>query len=305
MAASPRFRDIGVNFYVDRLDTGEEKQFSAIVFVLGDGTAYVAFRGTDTTVVGWKEDFNMAFMSPIPSQTDAVDYLNTVGKKFKKISLRIGGHSKGGNLAVYASMKCNPSVSKRICEVYSHDGPGFRLGVFNSNDYKKLKDRICKTMPASSVIGMLLENQEEYRVVESNRFGILQHDPFSWKVVKNDFVDAKHVSPSALYTSEAIRSWLHELPDEEREKFADTLFDVISATKADSFNDLIDNWQKEAAAILQAIKSMDAESGRFLMQTIKALAIAAVRSIRLPELPELQFPKGMMETRKSKDKEKK
>ena len=304
MAANPRFRDIGVNFYVDRLDTGEEKQFSAITFVLGDGTAYIAFRGTDTTVVGWKEDFNMAFMSPIPSQTDAVEYLNAVGHHLKNPAFRVGGHSKGGNLAVYSAMKCKPSVRARIREVYSHDGPGFRLGVFSSDDYKQLKDRICKTMPASSVIGMLLENQEEYRVVESNGFGILQHDPFSWKVEKNDFVDAKHVSSTALYTSEAIRSWLHELPDEEREKFADTLFDLISATKADSFNDLIDNWQKEAAAILQAIKSLDTESGRFLMQTIKALAVAAVRSIRLPELPELQLPKGILETRRAKGKEK-
>ena len=305
MAANPRFREIGVNFYVDRLDTGEEKQFSAITFLLDDGTAYVGFRGTDTTVVGWKEDFNMAFMSPIPSQTDAVEYLNVVGKKLGELPLRVGGHSKGGNLAVYSSMKCRPSVCARIREVYSHDGPGFRAGVFTGNDYLKLKDRIFKTMPASSVIGMLLENQEDYRVVESNRFGMLQHDPFSWKVENNDFVDAKRVNPTALHTSEAIRIWLHDLPDEEREKFADTLFDVINATKAESFNDLIDNWQKEAAAILQALKSLDAESGRFLLQTFKALALAAVRSIRLPELPELQLPGGLGETRKAKSKEKK
>jgi len=146
LASSSRFRDIQVVFYVDKIDFETEKQFSAVTYMLDDGSAYVAYRGTDSTFVGWKEDFNMAFISPIPSQEEGVAYLNTVANRIS-CNLKVGGHSKGGNIAVYSSIKCCRSVQKRITHVFSHDGPGFSDEVFLSHDYLIIKDRINKTLP--------------------------------------------------------------------------------------------------------------------------------------------------------------
>nr|WP_238473040.1 Mbeg1-like protein [Desulforamulus profundi] len=107
--------------------------------------------------------------------------------------LKIGGHSKGGNIAVYSSIKCRQSVQKRITHVFSHDGPGFRDEVFQCHEYLIIKDRINKILPQSSIIGMLLQNQEHYSVVKSNRIWFMQHDSFSWLIDGSDFQYAQSV----------------------------------------------------------------------------------------------------------------
>ena len=124
MGKSERFGKMIVTQYVNKINAEQEKQFSATTVILPDNTIFVTYRGTDATIVGWKEDFNMCFKSHIASQKDAVEYLNMVSKKYKRL-IRIGGHSKGGNLAVYAAMFTNSKVKKRIINIYNNDGPGF------------------------------------------------------------------------------------------------------------------------------------------------------------------------------------
>jgi len=138
LGMSPRFRDIRMCCYADSLDVTEQKQFSAVTYLLDDETAYVAYRGTDATFVGWKEDFNMAFILPVPAQQEGICYLNAVAERIPH-KLMVGGHSKGGNVAVYSAMGCQPSVGDRIVRVYSHDGPGSEsvieaMGVVNFSD---------------------------------------------------------------------------------------------------------------------------------------------------------------------------
>jgi len=149
-----------MTYYVNKIDLNEEKQFSAVTYLLDDGTAYVAYRGTDATFVGWKEDFNMGFISPVPSQQEGVKYLNTVGYLAAR-ELYVGGHSKGGNIAVYSAIKCHQHIRDSIIRVYNHDGPGFREEI-SMSWFLSIKDRIHKTIPQSSVIGMLLHNQENF-----------------------------------------------------------------------------------------------------------------------------------------------
>ena len=161
LAANPRFRDMGISNYVNKLDSQLEKQFSATTFFIDADTAYVAFRGTDSTIVGWKEDFNMSFTMPVPSQDEAVRYLNAFGNDFKG-KIIVGGHSKGGNLAVYATMYCQREINNRIIQVYCHDGPGFQEEVFHSDPYLNIASRLHKTLPQSSTVGMLLEYQDNY-----------------------------------------------------------------------------------------------------------------------------------------------
>jgi len=279
LANSSRFRNTKLGFYVNQIDSEEEKQFSAITYLLGDGSAYIAYRGTDSTFVGWKEDFNMAFISPVPSQEEGVAYLNTVAGMIS-CDLRIGGHSKGGNIAVYSSIKCLRPVQDRVTHIFSHDGPGFRDEVFLSDEYSMIKDRIYKTLPQSSIIGMLLQHQENYTVVKSNRIWFLQHDPFSWLIDGSDFQYAQSVKRSTLYMNGTLTQWMNPYDDQKRELFVNTLFDVIKATNATTVYDLTGDWPQKAVAVLGAIKGIDAETKAFVFQTIRALFVLAVKNIR-------------------------
>lgn len=198
LAASPRFRNTYLNLYINIFDPVFEKQFSAVTYYLDDKTAYIAYRGTDSTFVGWKEDFNMAYISPIPSQEEGVKYLNAVAGKISKVNkLRVGGHSKGGNIAVYSAVKCRPSVQERIITVFNHDGPGFKDNLFVSSEFSRIKDRIHTTMPEAALIGMLLQHHEDYLVIKSSRHGIMQHDSFTWNVENDGFCYAQKISNGA------------------------------------------------------------------------------------------------------------
>ncbi|MEY8356917.1 Mbeg1-like protein [Lachnospiraceae bacterium 54-53] len=143
LGMSPRFRDIRMCCFSDSLNIAEQKQFAAVTYLIDDETAYVAYRGTDSSIVGWKEDFNMAFISPVPAQQEGVSYLNAVAERFAHM-LMVGGHSKGGNIAVYSSMGCHPTIQDRIVSIYSHDGPGFRNEIFTSEKYARIKSKCFK-----------------------------------------------------------------------------------------------------------------------------------------------------------------
>ena len=161
-----------------------ETQFSAVTFRLPNGICYVAYRGTDETIVGWKEDFNLAFSEPVEGQLLSVDYLNRAAESIAG-SFYVGGHSKGGNFAAYACMNCEGKVRGRIMGIYDHDGPGLRPEVKALGAYDEIADRIHKTIPHSSLVGMLLYTDGVYRVVESRTIGLAQHNPYTW-LVKDD-----------------------------------------------------------------------------------------------------------------------
>lgn len=276
---SPRFYDTKLAFYINQFDDKAEKQFSAITFLFIDGSAYIAFRGTDSTFIGWKEDFNMAFISPIPSQKEGTDYLNAVANRTLG-KLRIGGHSKGGNIAVYSAIHCDPSVQNRIEQIYSHDGPGFRGEVLRSNGYLMIKDRINKTLPQSSIIGMLLHNQEQYSVVKSNRIWVMQHDPFSWLIDGDDFQYLPSISKSATYMNGTLDQWVNLYDEQKRELFINTLFQILQATEATTFYDLTGDWHKRAVAALDAMRGIDEETRTFLLQTIWSLFVLTIKNMR-------------------------
>ena len=273
IAASPRFRNFGISHYSNLYDPVLEKQFSAVTFTLEDRTAYIAFRGTDSTFIGWKEDFNMAYISPIPSQEAGVKYLSAVAKRMPRMmKLRTGGHSKGGNLAVYAAIKCAPEVQKRIIGVYNHDGPGFKDSLFESAGFLKIKDRIHTTLPEESLVGMLLQHHEDYAVIKSSRHGIMQHDPFSWSIENDDFVYADQIKSGAMHRNKALNDWLNQMTEEKRKQIVNVLFQVIDTPAADTINELSDDWRGNVGAMLGAFKNIDAETRKFLSQALGELA---------------------------------
>lgn len=279
LAASPRFRDIGINYYVSKTDSDEEKQFSATTFILNKEFAYLGFRGTDTTVVVWKEDFNMAFVSPIPSQLEGINYVNTVAKLLPH-KLYIGGHSKGGNIAVYSAMNCKSNIKPRIEKIYSHDGPGFRKEVIKNDKFLSIKDKINKTIPYSSLVGILLENHEHYHVVKSSGVGgIMQHDPFWWEVGKDEFIYLDELSSKSKYVNKTLNAWLSQISDEKRKQFIDALFDILNSTKCETITDIAANWKTNLPIILDAIKHMDPEEKVLIMELFRQLALLSIKGM--------------------------
>ena len=204
-AGLKRYRDLPMHDYVNIIDGAMEMQFCACTWDLSGGECYIAFRGTDLTIAGWKEDLNMSFMT-VPSQKEAVAYTERMARR--GMALRLGGHSKGGNLAVYAGARVAPSVQERILRVYSFDGPGVDEETLGCQGYERISARIESYIPQSSVVGMLLHYHPRYTVVRSTSLGILQHDAMTWQVENGDFVRQDDLDMSGKITDEAIHTWL-------------------------------------------------------------------------------------------------
>ena len=271
MIASRRFAQVALHDYVNIVDPKWEIQFSAITCVFENGFVYVAFRGTDETLTGWKEDFNMAFMTPVPAQTKAVQYLNMAASRVGG-EITVGGHSKGGNLAVYASMMCNPSVRDRITDIYSHDGPGFAEGVLESKEFDIIRDRIRKTVPGSSVVGMVLQTQENYEVVRSRNIGLLQHNPFNWLVDGVAFKKEAGINRRAYVKDVSVNRWIAGMSNEKRQEFVEILFEIIRGSGVNDLNDLKDEPVAAGKGIMDTLQAMDDEEVEVLAGIIKDIA---------------------------------
>lgn len=190
LANSKRFGNIILSNYINKVEREKEKQFSAITINLPNKIMYIAYRGTDNTIIGWKEDFNMSFQDFIPSQINAVKYIEDVTKNNRK-KLIVGGHSKGGNLAVYAATYCNKKIKDRILAVFNNDGPGFQENITNSKEYKEIISKIHTYLPQTSIIGRLLNHKEKCIIIKSTQKGIMQHDLYTWQVLGDEFIRDK------------------------------------------------------------------------------------------------------------------
>lgn len=289
VAASPRFRDLRVSCYVDDFDEAAEKQFSACVLRLPRGGAYVSFRGTDNTLVGWREDFNMAFETGVPSQHAAVDYLERVAPTVSG-PLYLGGHSKGGNLAVCAAVRCSAGVAGRLARAFSHDGPGFTKEALADEAWKGRSALVSKTVPRSSVIGMLFERQEDFEVVESSTMGLTQHDPFSWVVEGGSFVTQEGLGRGASFVDKGLNEWIASMTRAEREGFVETLFSVLGAAGEDTFASLSDNWQTSVPAMLRRLGELEPEQRSHITRALSLLVHAFMPDLELPQRPEFELP---------------
>lgn len=273
MAGCRRYSRLLLSDYVQVQDEERQEQFSAITISTGGDTAFVAFRGTDNTLVGWKEDFNMTFMEAVPSQKSALAYLGNVEKRFS--SLRVGGHSKGGNLAVYAATYSSEEIQKKLLAVYNNDGPGFSSAMIALPKYTAIRDRVRTFVPQSSVVGMLMEHEESYMVVHSTQTGVLQHNPYSWEVMGPEFVLMDTVTNSSRFTSSTIKNWLAAMDRSQREEVIDAVFTVFEATNADTLKDLSSDWLGNSGTVLRGLKNMDPDTRKMIMKMIRLLFDAA------------------------------
>ncbi len=267
---SRRFGQMWLWNYVNLIEPEKESQFSAVVCGLSGGISYVVFRGTDENIVGWKEDLNLAFSEPVPGQLHSVPFLERAARTMEG-SFYVGGHSKGGNLAVYAAMHCDPAVRKRIERIYDHDGPGFRPEVRAQGAWQEIEGRIHKTVPRSSLVGMLLYTEGDYRVVESKTLGLAQHNPYTWLVKDGDFRIVDEIRPGRRFIDQTLNEWILSLDQAQMRIFVDTLYRVAQASETDNLIDFTAHWFQSLQKISRAIGEVDEETAGVVMQIMRAL----------------------------------
>ena len=261
MAAVERFRACRLHHAIALTDPDLAMQFSAMCLDLPDGTTCVAFRGTDNTIIGWREDFDMAYTSRVPAQEAAVLYLARAAE-LSKNPLRLAGHSKGGNLAVYAAAFAPDKVQNRIEGIWSFDGPGMNRENSQSEGFLRIKDRIHSFVPQTSIIGQLMDYYEPYTVVRSTASGIVQHDPMTWQVFGPHFETLETLDRSAKVIRDTLHEWLQNSTPEQRAAFVDALFSMVESTKATKMSEITSEKLKSLRMMVGNRKDVDPETRR-------------------------------------------
>lgn len=280
LATSKRFKNIKLLNYVDEYDPDVQKQFAAMTYRLTMDVYLVVFRGTDDTLIGWKEDFHMTYMDHVPAQRRAASYLQNVMKEFSKGRFLVAGHSKGGNLATYACSYLPDSLFERIDAIYSYDAPGLNQAIIETEGYQRTSPKIHRFVPQGSIVGMMLEVPEPTTIVKSRAFGgFAQHDAFTWEIKDLRFVTVTKTSPDSQQTDETLKQWVHETSAEERKKFFDTFFGIFLDAGITSINDLrnLKNFSK-IKEIFQNAQDLDPTEREMLERLAKQLLDTRVQA---------------------------
>lgn len=268
MAKSVRFGKCVVRNYVNDIVTEAEQQFAAMEIVLEDGTSYVSFRGTDDTIIGWKEDFNLS-TGVVPAQKRAIEYLQKISEHTDGM-LRVGGHSKGGNLAIYGSVMCK-SAHEKILEIYSNDGPGFSREFQELPETKEMMPKIIRIIPEYSIIGTLLEHEKEPVIVASSSKGLLQHDAFSWEVQGPALVRRDSLNKTALRFIEILHKWIDGMDMEQKRLLIEDLFATLQASGYENLSEVQSGGLKSLAAMVKRVEKFAPESRGMMQELLTAI----------------------------------
>ena len=279
LSESERFGGLRLFAAKRQVNRSENMQFGAISVLLPGQNLFVAYQGTDDTLVGWKEDFMMSYECPVPAQLSAVNYLNEVGAAYPMRRIFTGGHSKGGNLAVYSAAKSSGDIQERIVAVHNNDGPGFIWDISKTPGHKRIAGRIHTVLPQTSVVGMLMEHEKHYQVVYSTYDGLYQHDGFSWQVVGDHFIHLDGFSREGKVIDETLESWEGSLSPKQREAFADALYTVLTASGAKTLSDLNGDKLKSAVTMLKTYSNLDRETRQLLSGSLRALVGSYAKNV--------------------------
>ena len=274
-AETERFRDVRMFGFTHEWDEAKEMQFDAVSYLLPDDTLLVSFMGTDTSLVGWKEDFNMSFLTAVPAQERATAYTVDMAAACPDRKLRIAGHSKGGNLAAWAAIHIPAQLQEqRLLDAYNNDGPGFSHDMVDSDAYRRVADKLHTYIPESSIVGVLLEHAEDYAVIDSSNRSVMQHEPMSWSVLGPRFVHLGQRSQMGKLSDDVLRQWIGSMTPQEREQFSDALFDVLSLSgKARTLDDLRTGGLAGGAALLKQYSGADEQDKKIIAEIFRRLAV--------------------------------
>lgn len=265
-AESERYKNVELCGFRNIFSEDNIEQFAAVTYVI-DGKPVVALRGTDDTIIGWKEDFNIAWQPQIPAQLDALKYFEEAAAAFDE-DLILTGHSKGGNLVINTAVRCGKKTQKRIKAIYNFDGPGFPKEFFKLPEYKAVEERIFSFYPGFSVVGMIFHHPRHYEIVESNGFAFWQHDAMNWQIMGGSFVNVSKFADESRIFYKAFNEWVDKLNTEQKKNFVETMFCILEASGAKTNSDIEKEPLKASAKMLAAYAEMDKKRRKELKKII-------------------------------------
>lgn len=274
MADSTRFSGFAVTDYVKENDPEEEKQFAAVTLHLSDSELAISFCGTDSTVYGWKEDFNMSFMEEVPAQSAALEYAKRIFTRYPDKKVRLIGHSKGGNLAVYVFYMLSPQEQNRVIHVKNFDGPGFHDDFLDEVARPTLLNRIFTFLPQDSVFGRILERRESYTIVNSTEQGVNQHDVYSWTVHPTSLEEAEGLSDYSNIIATVISKVMYQNSLENRKKYIDGVYNIVTATSATTTAEFREGFPSNIPTLLKTRNEMSSEEKTLLDQITREFGSA-------------------------------
>ena len=269
IAKCNRYKNAILKNYKKIIDINEEEQFAAIEILTDDGFSFISYRGTDNTIIGWKEDFKLSYQR-VPAEEEAIEYLSEVGRGNGK-RLRLGGHSKGGHLAIYSALGTKKRIRKKIDRIYDFDGPGFEKDLLKSDEMKEIELKIQRYVPEFSVVGMLFEHIGYPIVVKSSEKGIIQHDAFSWQLMGKKFEIQEDVSEMSKIFDKSFSSWLENMDKVERKEFVTDFFGVLEAPGVDSLLELQNMDVKNLGAMIVRLNQVDSTTKQRILNLIGIL----------------------------------
>ena len=296
LCSGARFGEMYLGGYVNRVSSEKNEQMAAITYFLSDGSAYTAFRGTDDTLIGWKEDFTFSFMKETAGQKSAEEYLNllyttreqsdspSTGKggfteSEADFPIRVGGHSNGGNFAVFAASFCAPEIRKRIIQIYSNDGPGLLEEITQTDAYRDILPRVHSVVPEESLFGILLDSGYYHKVIKSSQKGLWQHDALSWQIKRNHFEEAEKISEGSLMLKKTIETWVYGMSLEERRETVDLIFTLLEDAGMENISEFSSEQFLGIPELLHAYGELTAGEKHMLHETIGGLVKSGASSI--------------------------
>ena len=267
-AEAERYRNVEVCGFRSIYNEENVEQFAALTFIV-DGKPLIAIRGTDDTIVGWKEDFNIAWLPEIPAQKDALEYFKEAAEAFNDDFI-LAGHSKGGNLVINTAVKCGAKLQKRIKEVYNFDGPGFNPDFFKTPEYKAVENRIHSFYPGFSVVGMIFHHPKNFEIVKSEGFAFWQHDAMNWQILGSNFINVADFTDESRLFYTAFNEWIDKLNVDQKKNFVETMFCILEASECKTNNEIEKDALKATARMVAAYAELD-KSKRHEMKKILSM----------------------------------
>lgn len=280
-----RFANLLVTDYRSQYDVESEMQFSAMCVHTPDDFINIIFRGTDGSILGWKEDFNMFSQDEIPAQKSAVQYLNEIANQYLDKKIRVAGHSKGGNLAIYSVVKNDVKIRNRVQRIFNFDGPGFSEGFLELTAYQEIRNRIQMVVPQSSFFGMIFNHDIKMEIVKSTQLGVMQHDAYSWEIEGSAFVHVKELSTTSKLLENTLNHILENLTIDERKQLVDIVYKALVETKEESSVNSIGSWFSSIKSLVKEAQVLDETNTSFLNEAVSVFVDAAKNSLTETILP--------------------
>ena len=270
VSKSQRYKDIKVFGFMNDIDDELTKQFAAVCYQWEEESRWIIFRGTDESLTGWKEDFMMTYSDLIPAQIDAIEYLRKQAELFSG-SLNISGHSKGGNLSLYASAMQEEDIQHRIKQIYCWDAPGVHRSILNTEGYQRVVSKAKRYIPQDSIVGLMLESQVPYHIIESQGSGISQHSALMWNIEDDHFVELTELTKNSQLTDQTFKQWTEVVSDEDLKLFFDTFFELIFEMGVETVNDVYYNFRMYMRQFFEKAYQMDTEKREILLRVGRLL----------------------------------